>query len=359
MTMKTFAMKTGGLALLVALLGGCATQTTTEKPASYTFFPPPPDEPRVQFLMAFASDADLGRSGGFAEFITGEEKKANPLIKPYGLATYGGKIFVCDTMAGVIQVFDLQSQRASYFAPAGEGQLKLPINITIDEDGSRYVADTGRNAVLIYDSNGGFRAAIGQTEELRPSDVALTADRIYLADLKAHTVRVYGKADRKLLFTIPVDGQPAQGKLFSPTNLAVDRQGGRLLVTDTGGFVVQVYDLDGKYLRTIGGQGTAPGLFALPKGVAVDHAGLAYVVDARTQLVQIFDPEGKALMYFGYPGESARGDLVLPAAVKIDYDDVPLFQKYVAPGYQCDYLILVTSQFGDKKVSVYGFLKKA
>jgi hypothetical protein len=41
----------------------------------------------------------------------------------------------------------------------------------------------------------------------------------------------------------------------------------------------------------------------------------------------------------------------------VDYDNVGLFQNYVAPGHQCEYLILVTSQFGSQKVNVYGFLK--
>ena len=55
---------------------------------------------------------------------------------------------------------------------------------------------------------------------------------------------------------------------------------------------------------------------------------------------------------------SLRGQLVLPAGVAVDYEDVKYFAKYVAPGYRCDYLILVTSQFGDNKVSVFGYLKR-
>ncbi len=347
-----------GCGLLLALLGGCATAPTNDKPAAgYTFFPPAPDEPRIQFLTAFASDADLGRGGSFTEFITGEQTAASPLIKPYGLALHAGKIYVCDTVAGAIEVFDLQKKRVTHFAPQGEGQLRLPVNLSIDADGTRYVADTSRNQIMIYGADDTFLGAIGKQDEMRPTDVAITADRLYITDLKNHTVRVYSKSDRKLLFTIPAAAKSGPGKLFSPTNLALDPQG-RLLVSDTGAFAVQVYDLDGNYLRTIGRQGTGPGLFARPKGVAVDHAGLTYVVDAATQLTQVFDPEGKLLLFFGQPGASTQGELILPAAVKVDYDHVSYFQKYVAPGYQCEYLILVTSQFGGQKVSVYGYLKK-
>jgi len=55
-----------------------------------------------------------------------------------------------------------------------------------------------------------------------------------------------------------------------------------------------------------------------PKGVAVDRNGYAYIVDAATQVVQIFDPEGRLMLFFGEAGASTRGEVVLPAAVKVD-----------------------------------------
>ena len=340
---------------VLSLLSGCAT--AKKAPPGYTVFPPPPDEPRIQFLTSFSSDADLGRTASFADYITGKPTGPNPLIKPYGMALQNGKLHVCDTMASAIEVFDLAKKRATYFAPRGEGRLQTPINITIDTDGTRYVADTGREQVLIFGKDDAFAGALGTKGEMRPCDVALTADRLYVADLKGHSVRVYSKGDRKLLFTVPRDPKAEKGKLFSPTNLAIDPKG-RLLASDTGAFSVQVYDLEGNHLRTIGQQGVAPGLFARPKGVAVDREGVAYVVDAATQVVQLFDPEGKLLMFFGQPGASTRGELYLPAGVKLDYDNVGLFQKQVMPGYTLKHLVLVTSQFGDRKVNVYGFLQK-
>ena len=47
----------------------------------------------------------------------------------------------------------------------------------------------------------------------------------------------------------------------------------------------------------------------------------------------------------------------LPTTVRIDYDSVAHFRKYVAPGYDIEYLVLVASQFGLNKVNVFGFLK--
>jgi sugar lactone lactonase YvrE len=342
--------------LFLVAVAGCATRHPA--PKVYTFFPPSPDEPRIQFLTTFASDADLGRGRTFEDYIVGDQKTTDPLVKPYGLAIHDGKIFVCDTVADTILAFDLKKRRAAYFAPQGEGKLRLPINITIDRDGTRYVADTGRAQVLIYNAQGTFLEAMGKKDEMKPSDVALSADRIYIADLLNHCVRVYAKPGHQFLFSIPADDKAAKGKLLSPTNLALDQAGNRLLVSDTGANEVQVYDLQGKYLRSIGRAGVAPGMFARPKGIAVDHQGLTYVVDAVTQVVQIFDTEGRLLLFFAEAGASTQGDVVLPAVVKVDYDNLGYFQKFVAPGRQLDYLIFVTSQFGGQKVSVYGFLKQ-
>ena len=344
-----------GLGLLLGLLGGCATAPQTKK--TYTFFPPAPDDPHIQFLTAFSADTDLGRSWSFAQYVSGL-KPSGPLVKPYGLALHDGKVFVCDTVEGIVQVFDLKKHRATYFAPQGEGRMMMPFNLSIDADGTRYVADTLRNQVLVYGSDGTYLTAIGKKDELKPTDVAVTTNRLYITDLSAHAVKVYSKADQKLLFSIPATTNVTNGKLFSPVNLTVDQVNKRLLVSDMGNFSVQIYDLDGHYLNTIGQQGVGMGCFSRPKGVAVDHEGITYVVDAAVQVVQMFDQQGRLLMFFGQPGATTRGQLLLPASVKVDYGNVSYFEKYVAPGYQCEYLILVTSQFGDNKVNVYGFLKK-
>ena len=156
------------------------------------------------------------------------------------------------------------------------------------------------------------------------------------------------------MFSIPRDPKAEKGRLFSPTNLAIDPKG-RLVVSDLGAFSVQVYDLEGNYQRTIGEQGIAPGLFARPKGVATDRQGISYVVDAATQVVQMFDADGRLLMFFGQAGSSSDGELYLPAAVELDYENVALLQKKAAPGFKIEYLIWVTSQFGPHKVSVYAF----
>ncbi|HWI56635.1 MAG TPA: 6-bladed beta-propeller, partial [Bacillota bacterium] len=342
------------------------------KPQAFTFFPPAPDTPRLQFLTGFAKESDLrGGSDSFATFVAGKPPASKPITKPYGVALHKGKIFVVDTVLACLEVVDLEKRQMRYWIPQGEGRLRMPINVCVDKDGTRYVTDTIRRQVLIYGADESYLGAIGEnlavapvrdsetgtpqanTNAWKPVDVLVTQDRIMVTDITSQSVKVYNKADRQLLFSVPAGGSNDTNKLFQPTNLAVDSQG-RIYVSDTGGFRVQQYDASGKFLRTIGEQGIVPGSFALPKGIAVDREDRLYVVDAATQVVQIFDPQGRLLMYFGEPNKSAAG-LNLPAKVVVDYDHVSHFQKYAAPNFVLEYLVIVTNQYGERKVSVYGF----
>ncbi len=113
-------------------------------------------------------------------------------------------------------------------------------------------------------------------------------------------------------------------------------------------------DRDGHELSTIGMSGVNLGHFARPRGVAVDKNGLVYVADAAFENVQIFRKDGQLLLAFGGSG-TLPGNLYLPAGVSIDYDNVKYFQKYADPKFKIEYLIIVTSQFGDRLINIYGF----
>lgn len=353
--------------LAIFLLAGCATQPATKKDAAQKaepkrdpiFFPPPPDEPRLQFLAAFNSEQELrGKSGGFAKFLTGQELPKNPIAKPYGVAIHHGKVYVVDTALKAILILDLEARSMRGFVPRGEGAMQGPINVYFDDQGLMYVSDGVRNQVLIYDKDEKYIAAIGTKGEMKPRDMVARGDKLYVADTLGHGIRIYNKTTRALESTLPKEKDAANimAKLFQPSNLTMDKRG-HLYASDTGAFRVQEYDQDGNYVRTYGRNGDGPGEFKLPKGIAVDHESRLYAVDAANQIVQMFDDQGRLLMWFGEPQVSAAG-LNLPAKVIVDYENVPLFQKSAAPGYKVAYLVIVTNQYGPRKVSVYGFLQK-
>lgn len=333
----------------ILLLTGCAT--THKTPDTYVYFPPPPDEPRIQFLTSFCSEHGYIGSKRFMDYVVGTDQSDAPIAKPYGITVRQGKLYVCDSVPAVIEILDLAKGKLHYFGSQGEGRIRLPINIAVDDNGTRYVTDTTRGQVLIYGADDRYVGAIGRKDELKPAGIAIYKNRLYVTDLSTHSVRVYDKNKREQLFVI---SSTEKARLLSPTNIAIDRQG-KLYVSDTGGFFIQIYDAEGNHLRTIGELGVTPGTFALPKGIAVDREGRIYVVDAATQVVQLFDAEGRILMYFGNPQVDGPGGTDLPAGIAVDYDHLKYFQKYASPDFKIEYLIFVTNQYGDQKVSVYGF----
>jgi sugar lactone lactonase YvrE len=357
--MNTFLAKEmrGGMlpALLLLTMLSLMGCKTPQKATTVTFYPPAPDEPRIQFLTSFSSETELGAPSKFNQFVVGGRRIVRPIWKPYGIGSAKGKIFICDTQAKNLGTVDLEKKTLRFLRPSGDQAMLFPVNVAIDESENRYVTDTVRGQVLIYDKAGTLQGTIGEARTMKPCGIALSQDRIFVTDLSNHCVRVYQKATRAELFQVPRDPQDEKSKLRSPTNIALDAQG-RMFVSDTGGFTVQVYDAEGQHLRSIGEMGIEPGRFALPKGIGVSPEGIVYVVDAAANVAQMFDSEGRVLMYFGQP--NTPGSLYLPAGLAIDHENMRYFDAYVAPGYKIEHLIYIANQAGEKKICVYGFVKK-
>jgi DNA-binding beta-propeller fold protein YncE len=234
----------------------------------------------------------------------------------------------------------------------GAGVLKKPINIAIDADGTRFVTDTERSLVVVFDREDRFVRTLGEPGAFRPVGIAVAAGQLYVSDIEHHQVLILDKTTGSVLSKFGQPGSQA-GELYQPTNIALAADGS-VLVSDTGNFRIQKFTADGRFVRSYGEIGTAPGKFARPKGVAIDRAGRMYVVDAAFENLQVLDPEGVPLLYFGAPG-SARDSINLPTTVTVDYANVELFRKYAAPGFELEYVVLVACQFGANKVAVFGF----
>jgi hypothetical protein len=313
-----------------------------------TFFPGPPDPPRIQYLTAFSSLKDVEQQSAFNRFVVGEKPDVK-LDKPYGVAVFDGKIYVCDTNTGIV-LFDLKHKSFGPLKGAvGPGQLTQPVNISIESDGTKYVADPVRGQVVAFDRNDDYLKAYGSPGAWRPVDAVPFADRLYVADRGNGLVKVFDKQSGDLIKNIG-------DRLDRTTNLAFDGEGD-LYVTDVGRFQVVRFDRDGHFKGTIGEPGDGLGHFARPKGIAVDREGHLYAVDAAFNNVQIFNKQGRLLMFFGESGDKPGG-LLLPAKITIDYDNLPYFQQFVQPGFEPEYLVFVISQFGPRSVNVFAYGKQ-
>jgi hypothetical protein len=344
------------IALFVSFFSACTNDlgVSTDND-DLVIYPSPPDTTRIQYLTSISISTDIkGKQSSFNKFLLGEEVP-KPVIKPYGIFISGSKVYLCDTGIGGLIFIDLALKSFEYFIPSGKGQLQLPLNSCVDENGLLFVADANRRQIVVFNSEKKYVAEFGEKSEFfKPTDVSLSGDKIYVASVKDQKIFIYSKSDYKLISSFPSVEQGDDGYLYQPTNITLDDK--FVYVSDIGDNKVKVFTLDGEYVRFAGGYGNYAGQLMRPKGVAVDRESNLYVVDAAFENAQIFNDKGNIMMYFGGPYKS-KGDMWLPADVAVSYTGLEYFSQYVDPSFNLKYLILVTNQYGPDKVGVYGFVE--
>ncbi len=345
------------LTVIILALVACSPRIKKEITAdNLIIFPPPPDTVRIQYLTRFSNSLDVtGQRSSFMQYILGKDE-GKPIIKPYGIYIFKGRIYICDSILGGLEIIDLNKGSFEYFQPQGLGLIKKPINCFVDKDGMLYVADADRRQIVVFDKELHYKASFCNAKEMKPTDIQVKDDEIWVCDIRGHQIHVYSKPEYKLLRSFPVNKNNPKTDEFlnSPTNIFVTDD--YVYVSDFGAFKIKVFTRDGKFVRSIGSYGKALGQFVRPKGIAVDKGGLLHVVDAGFENVQIFNQNGKLLMFYGGKYEHP-GNLWLPAKVIIDYDNLDYFREYVHKSFELKYLIFVTNQYGPDKVTVYGFVE--
>jgi DNA-binding beta-propeller fold protein YncE len=178
----------------------------------------------------------------------------------------------------------------------------------------------------------------------KPRAIAINdQDELFIVDMTAR-IQVFD-ADGKYLrsWRTPVS---ANGR---PTGLSIAKNG-RLLVPDTHYYRVLQYEPDGTLLEsaTIGGEpGNEPGQFGWPTDVAEDSAGNIYVSEyGDHDRIQKFSPAGEYLLQWGGTGEEP-GQFRRPQSIAIDADD----RLYIADA--CNHRIQVFDTEG-KLIEIWG-----
>jgi len=342
--------------IIMVIIAGCVSGP--EKKPEPVFFPEPPFPARIQYLRSYTTAADIEQKKSvFEVFITGQQDRIAYLDKPYGVAIHDGKIYVCDTNA---TVFVLDLKKKSFLpleaATRGLGKVVQPLNISIDKEGNKYVADPIGRKVVLYDKNDVYIKSYTIPDQWKPLDAVAYEDRLYVADGFGGHIRVFNKETGELVQSIGNEPDPKYGRLILPTNITFDNEG-YLYVADAGKFQIVKLDRDGHIRGVIGELGDRVGSFTRPRGVAIDKQNRLYAVDAAFNNVQIFNKDGRLLFFFGQFGIK-RGSLFLPAKIAIDYDNISYFQEYVDPHFEIEGIMIVTSQFGDYMVNVYALGKE-
>jgi DNA-binding beta-propeller fold protein YncE len=283
------------------------------------------------FERSIRSSADVvvqEQGSDFRRFVTGERITGEALSKPYAVAVWRGKVYVSDTAARFVRVFDIPAGRHARLGDdEGPGQLHKPIGLDVDAEGRVYVADINLKAIVVYANDGTFLRKIGGESwftRLTSVTVDPSGSRVYAVDIggvssERHVVRVFDGASGAHVADIGKRGS-GPGEFNLPRDLAIGKDG-RLYVVDGGNFRVVVFDRDGKYLSTFGSVGKQYGQFARPKEVAIDRDGNVYVIDAAFGNFQIFNPEGELLLFVGERSErDGPGKYMLPSGIAVDED---------------------------------------
>lgn len=307
--------KAGLLAVLLSisfLLGSCARVQKETPPELY--WPFPPEKPRIKFVDSIVGSIDAtGVRSGLAKVIFGEEQEFR-FAKPISVAVKNGVMYVTDI--GVIHIYDFPKKAYRVIS----GYLLNTTGVAVAADGTLYVGDSGRKQVFMMRPKSNIWEKIDSPGTFEtPGELVLDEinGRLIVPDAKKHVVRVYDM-EGKFIFSIGGrGGEP--GRFNFPYAAAVDREG-RIYISDSGNFRVQVFDRDGKFISAFGGVGSSAGNFARPKGIAVDSEGHIYVVDSAFGNFQIFDPDGNIYLAVGTSGQDA-GKFLLPSGIAIDEND--------------------------------------
>ena len=347
------------IAIALICMAGCASAPKAAAPEKkgYSFWPPAPDEPHIQFLVAYNNSMDVVASeSGFSKLIYGKESRQAYLInKPYGVRMWNGCIYVCDVRSKGITVLDLRKQQTRIMGATGVMSIGKAVDVAIAPDGTKYVVDAAQTAVLVYTSDEKFAASFPLPGS-SPVGIAVFGDLLYVADFKNAQVRVLNRQTGVQIRTIGERGGQ-DGQFIGPLGVAADKEG-NIYVSDTIKTRVQKFSPDGKLIMAFGVTGNRMGDFVRPKQLGVGGDGQIHVVDAAFNNVQVFDPEGKIVGYYGAAGRHP-GAMDLPAGLDVHETDFDLFAQYVHPAFEVERLVLVANQFGTQKISVYamGHLK--
>jgi hypothetical protein len=254
--------------------------------------------------------------------------EATPLARPVGIAVDGGRIYVADSLAGVVRVFTSRGRDAGEL---GRGILGVPTYIATDpHDGSVLVSDRRERAVFRFARNGAFmgefvplvRSSDGTTMTPMPweplgLDIAEDSS-VFVADVSGVHRVVTLTSDGV------VTGALGSGEVTGST-VALDYpnvvrlRDDAVWVSDGNNRRVVVFDLTGGLRSVTPLDGVARGLDFIDLSVDGVVRSAAAVCDPLRSQVVLLGLDGAELARFGGPG-AGPGQLSNPNDLAADTD---------------------------------------
>lgn len=153
--------------------------------------------------------------------------------------------------------------------------------VRIDKNDNIWTVDKGSNVVMKFGPDGRVMEVFGRKPEASDYRAPPTTDRP--KDLKAPGHRA--------------------GLFDQPTDVAWDSAGNAYITDGYENSRVAKIDKNGSWVKSWGERGTGPGQFLVPHGVVVDNKDNIYVADRGNARIQVFDVNGKFLRQFTLRGQ--------------------------------------------------------
>jgi len=311
-------MLQAGITALVSLtMGGCAILAGTDDGQGLSA------GPQMRFVETLRNQESLNGEG-WRQSIILSSPTISSLQRPNSVFADDFKVYVTDRTgpSARVFVFDRGARTVTILDTAKGVNLLNPSGIVVDAAGIIFVADAQQGKVFGYDLRFDLQGkilnpfTIGNKGELQfPMGLAVDKKRnkLYVADAHAHLVKVF---DNMGMFLYDVGTSSGPGELKQPVAVALDKAG-IVYVLDARRKRVAVYDGDGRYLRSFGLTNDAPAAPLKPLGLAVDAEGRVLVTDEASSTVLIYDNKGTLVLTWGKTGRLV-GDFWLPAGIFID-----------------------------------------
>jgi DNA-binding beta-propeller fold protein YncE len=216
-----------------------------------------------------------------------------PQKVPFRMATDSqGRILITEPYLSLIQVFDIEGGKRWQLKGENIQRMVFPTYIAVDGDDRIYVSEPMLASVLVFFPDGRFARSIGGSELSLPFGLAVdkAAQCLYVVDHQRGAIQVYS-LEGKFLKSIGTYGSAA-GELNHPTEITF--QNDVLYVLDAGNARFQEFDLEG-HSRAVFPFGDD----RLPLAFAVDTAGKVYCVDGISLGLVVLDPAGNLVSAFG------------------------------------------------------------
>ncbi len=240
--------------------------------------------------------ADVSRQAVFVfddkagELLLWEQADAaRRFVAPSGIAIGADAVYVTDAELGAVFVLDRNGEPR---ATIGKGLFKRPTGVARDASTGRlFVADTYAHDIKVFDARGTLVATHGARgngdgQFNYPSHLALAGTELYVTDTMNSRIQVLRAADGAYLRQFGARGLTL-GNLVRPKGVSVDGEG-NVYVIESYFDSLLVFSPRGEFLMPIGGTGKATGRFYLPSGVWIDGKNRVHIADMFNGRVVLF-----------------------------------------------------------------------